>query len=500
MSELQAWLIFGFLVAVLLTLDLAVFNRRAHVFSMREAVRWSIFWVALALLFNAGVYALWGTQRATDFLTGYLVEKSLSVDNLFVISVIFTYFRVPPKHQHRVLFWGIIGALVCRGLFVFLGVEMMHRFAWMTYVLGGFLVYTGIKLLSPGDEADEVGNNALVRLAQRHFRFTSEYADGHFFTRVDGRLCGTPLLLVVIVIETTDVLFAVDSVPAVLGITTDAFVVYTSNVFAILGLRALYFVLADAVLRFHFMKHGLCLILSFVGVKMLIVPWLHIPTAASLGVISTTLAITAAMSLALERQLERERERWRQGHSLAGVEVASAEEPPLAQPPEIARFTRLNEAPGERATEDIEKLMLLHMIPSFRGVPLEELRPLVSDLHLLRIRSGEYVFHQGDPGEAVYVVVEGEVVIERTHEDWGASEVAIVGTSQHFGEMALFDGRPRSASARARGETLLLALLREPFLNVSRRHPQILVELIRTLSSRLRSADEVRYEETHRKR
>ena len=486
MNELTGWIVFATIVMALLALDLGVFHRRSHTVSMREAIGWSIFWVVLSLLFNLGLYFARGAEQATEFLTGYIVEKSLSVDNLFVISVIFTYFKVPSRYQHKVLFWGILGALLTRGVFVVLGVEMMHRFAWTTYVLGAFLVYTGVKLLSPQDDSEEVGNNAVVRFAQKHMRFTSDYVGDKFLARVDGRWLGTPLLLVVLVIETTDVLFAVDSVPAVLGITTNAFVVYTSNVFAILGLRALYFVLADAVLRFHFMKHGLCLILSFVGVKMIIAPFYHIPTYASLGVILATLLVTATMSIIVERHLDAERSRWRKEHALAGVEVVREEVDLAMLPGETVG------AAGKRVMEDIEKLMLLHTVPCFRSLSFDELRPLADDLHLQRVRAGEFVCRQGEPGEAVFVVVEGEVVVERARPDGETLLVATLGPNQHVGEMSLFDGGARSASVRATQDCLLLALMREPFLQVSRRHPQILVEIIRILSGRLRTADTLR--------
>jgi len=471
-------------VVSLLVLDLGVFHRRAHVITMREAVRWSIFWIALALLFNAWVYYMQGKEPATQFLTGFILEKSLSVDNLFVISVIFTYFRVPAAYQHRVLFWGILGALITRGVFIGVGVELINHFHWVTYVMGAFLVWTGIKLLRPEDEDDEPGNNAVVRFAQRQLRFTKEYDGQKFLTRVGGTLMATPLMMVLIVVETTDVIFAVDSIPAVLAITTDPFVVYTSNVFAILGLRALYFVLADAVLRFHFMKQGLCFILSFVGLKMLAAPFYKLPTEISLGIILGALLVTAVMSIGLERRLDEARAEWLKVHGGHEVDRLPAMEVVLPLPG--APPSPVVEA-GEVSA--VEKLMFLRSIATFQGVALEELGQLADDLILQQYKAGETFFLQGEKGDALYVLVDGEVGIDQADDEGKVLRIATLGPRQYFGEMALFDGAPRSATATAVKDTILLALAREPFLRVGTRHPRILLEVIRVLSERLRVAD-----------
>jgi len=270
----EHWLGFVALVLVLLFLDLVIFHRRAHAPSLFESTVWSVVWIGLALVFNGFIW-WWGwiehnsSEAGMKFLTGYLVEKSLSVDNLFVFAVIFRFFQVQLKYQYRVLFWGILGAIVMRFLFILLGVELIHRFDWMLVIFGLFLVYTGFKLAFGDDEKVDPERNVLLRTARRLLRITREDHGQRFFARENGVLCITPLLLVLLVVESTDVLFAVDSVPAVIGITKDPFLVFSSNVFAILGLRALYFLLAGVLDRFRFLHYGLSAVLVFIGLKMM---------------------------------------------------------------------------------------------------------------------------------------------------------------------------------------------------------------------------------------
>lgn len=271
------WIGFAALVTVLLTLDLVVFHRKSHEPTLRESAFWTAIWCSLALVFNGFVYWLYAsvldhpnpTKPAINFLTGYLVEWSLSMDNVFVFAVIFSYFRVPRKYQYRVLFWGILGAVIMRLVFILVGTQLIQHFMWVMILFGGFLIYTGIKLAIK-DEADEVDptHNFLFRFARKAFPIAKGEHGDHFFVREDGKLSITPLFLVLLVVESTDVLFAVDSVPAILGITTDAFIVFTSNVFAILGLRALYFLLAGVMDLFRYLHYGLSAILVFIGVKM----------------------------------------------------------------------------------------------------------------------------------------------------------------------------------------------------------------------------------------
>lgn len=281
----------------MLVLDLGVLHRRAHAIKFREALAWSALWLALAAGFAVLVYFWHGRTPALEFITGYVVELSLSVDNLFVFLLIFRYFRVPSHLQHRVLFWGILGALVMRGIFILLGVSLIRRFHFIIYVFGAFLVYTGIKLFRETDKDIHPENNPVLRLFRRWVPVTPDYVGGKFFVRQPG-LYATPLLVVLLVVETTDVLFATDSVPAILAITLDAFIVYTSNVFAILGLRSMYFVLAGLMDKFRFLHYGLALILSFIGVKMLISGYYSISTEIALAVVGLTLAISILASLA----------------------------------------------------------------------------------------------------------------------------------------------------------------------------------------------------------
>ncbi len=291
-----AWVVFSVLVLGMLALDLMVLHRRAHAVLFREAVAWSIVWIAAALAFNLGVFIAFGSQKGMEFLAAYLIEKSLSVDNLFVFVAIFTYFSVDARYQHRVLFWGILGALLMRGIFIFLGLAAIERFHWMTYVLGGFLVLTGIRFAREETEVHPE-KNPVVIFFRKIVPVTPDFRGQAFFVREKGRLFATPLMVVLLVVELTDVIFATDSVPAVLAVAKDPFIVYTSNVFAILGLRALYFVLAGAIVRFEYLRYGLAAILIFVGAKMLLYHFVRIPIAISLGVIGLLLLLSVAASL-----------------------------------------------------------------------------------------------------------------------------------------------------------------------------------------------------------
>ncbi len=298
------WVAFNLFVLGMLALDLAVFHRKAHTVSLREALNWSIVWVALSLIFNAGIYYFWGQEKALEFLTGYVIEKALSVDNLFVFIVIFSYFSVPAMYHHRVLFWGILGALVMRAIFIAGGVALLNSFHWMIYVFGGFLILTGIKMLFAGDEEVHPEKNPVLRLLKRLMPVTKEYHGQSFFIRDGGKLWATPLLLVLVVVETTDVIFAVDSIPAILAITTDPFIVYSSNVFAILGLRALYFLLSGILDKFRYLKVGLSLVLCFVGVKMVVVDIYKIPIGLSLVMVAGILTVSMLASVLIKPKPE----------------------------------------------------------------------------------------------------------------------------------------------------------------------------------------------------
>lgn len=314
-SNLIFWVLFVVFVLTMLALDLGVFNRKAHVVHFKEAVGWTIVWVSLAGLF-AVLLLQWGhlmtgdhsrpnSQLSLEFVTGYLIEESLSVDNLFVFLLIFRFFKVPSEQQHRVLFWGIIGALVMRAIFIVAGVSLIHRFHWITYIFGAFLVYVGIRLFFQKEDEHQMERSPLVRFFQKHMRLTKNYEGGKFWVIREGVRFFTPLMLVLLVVEASDVIFATDSIPAILAITQDAFVVFTSNVFAILGLRSLYFALAGMMKTFHLLHYGLSVILTFIGVKMLGAHWFKIPTAAALGVIVGVLAISVAASLMFPPKPER---------------------------------------------------------------------------------------------------------------------------------------------------------------------------------------------------
>ena len=291
------WIGFTVFVLAMLALDLGVFHRDAHEVRVREALRWTAVWVSLALVFNLGVSVWFGSERALEFLTGYLIEKALSVDNIFVFVVIFSAFAVPARLQHRVLFWGIVGALIMRAVFIVLGAALLHQFHWVAYLFGAFLVFTGIKLLVQRDGEVHPERNPIFQLFQRFVPSVDDYRSEHFTVVEAGKRYATPLLLVLVVVEATDLVFAVDSIPAIFAVTTDPFIVYTSNIFAILGLRALYFALAGIMEKFYYLKVGLSLVLVFVGAKMLVAGAYKIPIWASLGAITLLLGGSIAASL-----------------------------------------------------------------------------------------------------------------------------------------------------------------------------------------------------------
>ena len=296
----QIWLWVGFNVFVLamLALDLGVFHRKAHVVSFKESITWTVVWVALALLFNGGVWHFYGSQKALEFFTGYLIEKSLSVDNVFVFALLFSYFAVPAKYQHKVLFWGILGALIMRAIMIALGAALITKFTWVIYIFGAFLILTGIKMVLKREEEIHPERNPVVRWFKKLMPVTGDYRGDRFFVRENGVRAATPLFVVLLLVEVSDLIFAVDSIPAIFAVTTDPFIVYTSNVFAILGLRSLYFALAGVMNKFHYLKIGLGVVLAFVGVKMLLAhtPY-KIDTLISLGVVAGILALSIVASL-----------------------------------------------------------------------------------------------------------------------------------------------------------------------------------------------------------
>lgn len=302
-ANLWLWIGFNAFVLLMLALDLGVFHRKSHVVTFRESVAWSIVWVALALLFNLGVWHYGGSDKAAEFLTGYVIEKSLSVDNVFVFALLFSYFAVPAKYQHKVLFWGIIGALVMRAIMIGVGAALITRFVWILYVFGAFLILTGIKMIFKRESEIHPERNPLVRWFKRLMPVTTDYRGDRFFVREGGVRHATPLFVVLLLVEFSDLIFAVDSIPAIFAVTRDPFIVYTSNVFAILGLRSLYFVLAGVMDKFHYLKIGLGVVLVFVGVKMLLghTPW-KVDTHLSLGVIVTVLTASVVASLIWPRK------------------------------------------------------------------------------------------------------------------------------------------------------------------------------------------------------
>ncbi len=304
MTNIWIWIIFNLFVVLMLALDLGIFHRKSKEVEVREALLWSAFWIALSLAFNVGIYFWQGPEKALEFLAGYLIEKSLSVDNIFVFLLIFSYFGVPPRYQRRVLFYGILGALVMRGIFIAAGVTLVEKFHWTIYVLGVFLVYTGIRMAVEKDKEIHPEKNPAIRAFRWILPVTSEFEGSKFFVKRAGKYFATPLFVVLLVVETADVMFAVDSIPAILAVTLDPFIVYTSNVFAILGLRALYFALAGIMRLFHYLHYGLSLILVFIGVKMLIAEFYKVPIGVALGVIAAVLTVSVVASLIWPQEKE----------------------------------------------------------------------------------------------------------------------------------------------------------------------------------------------------
>lgn len=296
-TQIIFWIIFNAFVLIMLALDLGVFHRKSHEISVREALSWTFVWILLALIFNVIIYFWRGQQQALEFFTGYLVEKALSVDNIFVFIMIFTYFHIPPIYQHKVLFWGIIGALIMRVIFIFAGVALLEKFHFTIYIFGALLVLTGIKMFNHSNAKIDPAKNPVLKFFKKFMPVTQTLHEDRFFTKIDGRRHATPLFLVLILIETTDLIFAVDSIPAILAITQDQFIVYTSNVFAILGLRSLYFALAGVVHRFWLLSYGLAIVLVFVGIKMILIDFYKIPIEWSLLFIALVISASIFLSL-----------------------------------------------------------------------------------------------------------------------------------------------------------------------------------------------------------
>ena len=295
--SLLLWAAYVVFILIMLGIDLWVFNRESHKITIKESLTWTFIWIALSLVFGVGVYYFMGHQQGIDYFTGYLIEKSLSMDNIFVFLLIFKYFGVPPRYQHEVLFYGILGALIMRFLFIIAGVALLNHFSWTIYIFGAFLVYTGVKMAFEKDKEVHPEKNPILRVLRRMLPITHDFHEDRFFIKKNKKLIATPLLVVLVVIETSDILFAVDSIPAILGITRDTFIVFSSNVFAILGLRALYFTLAGIMEKFHYLHYGLSGILTFIGIKMLIEDYVHISTELSLIVIAFLLTISIVFSL-----------------------------------------------------------------------------------------------------------------------------------------------------------------------------------------------------------
>ncbi len=302
MDQTYLWIGFNLFVILMLVLDLGVFHRKSKVISVKDALIWTAVWVFMAFLFNVFVYYYFGEETAFEFFTGYLIEKSLSVDNIFVMILIFSYFNVPSEYQHKVLFWGILGALIMRVCFILAGVELIHKFHWLIYIFGAFLIFTGIRILTQGDSKFDPEKNPVVKLVRRVFRVTPAFEGDNFFIKRDNVLWATPLFVVVVMIEVTDLIFAVDSIPAILAISDDSFIVYTSNVFAILGLRSLYFALAGIEKYFVYLKYGLSAILIFIGAKMCISDFYTIPVEISLAFIILTLSLAVLASMVMRKQ------------------------------------------------------------------------------------------------------------------------------------------------------------------------------------------------------
>lgn len=295
--SLLPWFGFLGLITILLIIDLGVLNRKDHIISPREAIIWSCVWIGLALLFNLGIFILKGSQAGLEFFTGYLIEKSLSLDNIFVFVLIFKYFSLSPHLYHRVLFWGVLGAILMRLGLIFAGLELLERFSWVFYLFGAILVYSGIQMAKQQEQLNFLSPNKFINFIKRFIPMTKDYVGNHFFIKKKGRLTATPLFLVLLTIEISDLVFAVDSIPAILAVTLDPFIVYTSNIFAILGLRSLFFLIANLLPRFHYLKHALSVVLIFVGCKMFLHQAYKVPIWASLGIILLIFLIAIIASI-----------------------------------------------------------------------------------------------------------------------------------------------------------------------------------------------------------
>jgi tellurite resistance protein TerC len=302
-GEYGILILFGIFILIMLALDLGVFQKKAHFPTMKEALSWSVAWIVLSLLFNAFLWYELGSVKGLEFFTGYIIEKALSVDNIFVFIVILSYFAVPKELHHKVLFWGVLGALIFRAIFIVLGAALISTFHWILYIMGVFLIYTAIKLATQKDMDIEPERNPLLRYIRKHFPVTERYEGTHFFIKKNGQKFITPLFLVLIVIETSDIAFATDSIPAIFAVSKDPIIVFTSNIFAILGLRALYFVLVNFMKKFHYLQLGLSFVLGFIGAKMLIEPWIEIHIAISLLVIFGILTVSILSSLVRTRRI-----------------------------------------------------------------------------------------------------------------------------------------------------------------------------------------------------
>ena len=303
-TDVLLWLGFSVFLIIMLALDLGVFHKNSHVVEFKEAMIWSGVWIGLALLFNVGIFYYFGKVKGLEFMTGYLIEKSLSIDNVFIIALIFTYFNVPRQYQHRVLFWGVIGALIMRAVLIAVGATLIKEFAWIIYIFGAFLIFTGLKMYFQKNEGINPDKNPVVRFFKRFIPMTDEYNKEKFFLIREGKRFATPLFVVLLLVETTDLIFAVDSIPAIFAITSDPFIVFTSNAFAILGLRSLYFALAGVIYKFYYLKAGLSVILVFVGIKMMLIDIYKIPIGVSLGFVALVILIAVVASIRKNKQLE----------------------------------------------------------------------------------------------------------------------------------------------------------------------------------------------------
>lgn len=297
MDQIWIWVIFNIAVVILLAFDLFFFHRKAHVIEVKEALWMSAFWIAISFAFNIFIYYFYGKEDALNFLTGYLIEKALSIDNLFIFLMIFSYFRVPADLLHKVLFWGILGTIIMRAILIVFGIALVQKFHWVIYLFGLFLIITGIKLAKGNDKEVSPESNPLIKLLQRFMPITHDYVGSQFFIKQAGKYVATPLFLVLLAVESTDLIFALDSIPAIIGITTEPFIVYTSNILAVLGLRSLFFALSHMITLFHYLQYGLAFILIFIGVKMLISGYIAIPIVASLSFVLLALIVSIIASI-----------------------------------------------------------------------------------------------------------------------------------------------------------------------------------------------------------